>query len=52
MAADFIYGGARFSERERGEIRNRKAGDFYREAFGAQAAFVASRAAAPVTCIA
>ena len=42
MAANFVNGGARFGERERGEIGDGKAGDFYGEAFGPQAAFVAS----------
>src|SRR3984957_11666852 len=43
VAADFVNGSARFGERERGEIGDGKTGDFYGEAFGAQAALVASR---------
>src|SRR6202041_2744131 len=43
VATDLVNGSARFGERQGGEIGDGKTGDFYGEAFGAQAALVASR---------
>ena len=44
LRADFVHGGARLAERQFREIGDRKAGNFYGEAFGAQAAFIAGGA--------